>query len=310
MIRVLVTGGRGYIGGRLVAMLQADPDLAVKVASRADADDAIIVDWSDRASLEKACKNVDVVVHLAAMNEPACERDPVQALQVNGLGTLLLRQAADAAGVQRLVYLSTIKVFGNNPAGALTEENAPRPASHYAITHRIAEDYVLAGGKPGPQGIVLRLSNALGAPTDSAVNAWMLIANDLCRQAALTQRIVLRSSGLAWRNFIGMGDVVDAIGHVLTMSKAESGDELYHLGGLQSIRIWDLAMLVARRAETLFGKPVELQRVRPAPDEQHATLDWRIAKLAANGWTPRQPLVDEIDATLRLCSEVCARTSA
>ena len=303
MMRVLVTGGRGYIGGRLVRALAEDQELQAVVAGRARAGAAgapeIVVDWHDPASIGAACRGCDAIVHLAALNEHDSARDPEEALRVNGLATLTLTRAAAAAGVRRFVYLSTIKVFGANAAGRLSEDSLPQPEGHYAVTHRLAEDYVrMASGKTQMQGVVLRLSNCLGAPADPAVDAWMLIANDLCRQAAVQQRIVLHSSGLAWRNFVGMRDVVQAIRHCLVMPAEPAADGLFNLGGPASTRIWDLARQIAGRAQALFGKPVALQRKEPAPDERHPELDWRIDKLTATGWRPRQSLDDEIDATL------------
>jgi UDP-glucose 4-epimerase len=237
------------------------------------------------------------------MNEPDSERDPKGALWNNGFATLALLEGARASNVRRFVYMSTSKVFGANPAGMIDERSAPRPASNYAITHRLAEDYVLAAhDKKEVEGVVLRVSNCLGAPADPKTNAWMLIANDLCRQAAGNQ-IVLKSSGLAWRNFIAMADVISAVQHVLDMPSEKLVDGLFHLGGMQSIRIWDLAARIANRAELLFGRAIATERVAPTPGEQHALLDWRIGKLTSTGWRPAASINDEIDATLRICRD-------
>jgi len=313
-MRVLVTGGRGYIGGRLVKSLAANPSFKLTVASRAHFETEkgpwVTVDWHESASVDAMCRGQDAIVHLAAMNEIESEANPEEALKINGLAVLTLVRAAAAAGVARLIYVSSSKVFGNNPAGTLSEASVPRPVSHYAITHLVAEDYVLAARvKLKLDGIVLRLSNSLGAPADPAVNAWMLIANDLCRQAATAQRIILHSSGLAWRNFISMADVVGAIHHLLTLSQEHIDDGLFHLGGQRSDRIWDIAQLIHQRAEQLFGHRVDLERATPSPDEQHPLLDWRIEKLLASGWRPRQPLQDEIDDTLRLCRDAFGKAS-
>ena len=305
-MRVLVTGGHGYIGGRLIQALARDRNFAVTAAGRSEAPQAAgvhaaSVDWESKGSIEQICRNQDAIVHLAAMNEADCERDPEGALRFNGFGTLNLLRTAEAAGVRRFIYLSTAKVFGANPAGTIDEVAAPRPTNHYGISHRVAEDYVLAeGGKGNIEGVVLRLSNAVGAPARPGVNAWMLIANDFCRQAVTTGRIVLRSSGMAWRNFTAMADVVGALRHALGMSKVSAADGLFHVGGPQSLRICDLAALIAKRAESVVG-PVKIERPASAPGEHHPPLDWRSDKLAATGWARRHNIEGEIDATLDFC---------
>jgi UDP-glucose 4-epimerase len=251
-----------------------------------------------------------MVVHLAAMNEPDCEIDPVLALRSNGLATLMLLRAAQSAGVRRFVYLSTSKVFGANPMGTIDESSVPRPKNHYAITHRLAEDYVLSAHDNGQlQGIVLRLSNSLGAPADPSVNAWMLIANDFCCQAATTKRIALKSSGLAWRNFIAMADTVAAVRHALTMSPDLLSNGLFHLGGPQSLRIWDLALRIAGRADKMFEQSTKAERAPQQSAEELPMLDWRIDKLTSTGWRPTKALDDEIDDTLQMCRVAFGRTA-
>jgi UDP-glucose 4-epimerase len=308
-MRVLVTGSFGYIGGRLVRTLMDDSAMAVTAGGRTQRRVPVgirnvVMDWSDQHCLQAACTNQDAIVHLAAMNESDCERDPGAALQCNGQYTADLLRAAESCGVRRFVYVSTAKVFGANLQGRIDETRLPRPVNHYAITHRLAEDYVCAAhDKRRIEGIILRLSNAVGAPADPRVDAWMLIANDLCRQAATNARIVLNSSGLAWRNFIAMADVVAALRHGLAMPAAMLGNGLFHLGSPQSTRIFDLAGRIAGRAERLWGRNVEIGCAAPAPGEMHPPLDWCTRKFTASGWSAGNGLDAEIDATLQLCRD-------
>jgi UDP-glucose 4-epimerase len=315
MTRVLVTGGSGYIGGRLVRALLSDATFSVTIAGRLARPSPSgvqlrAVDWSSPASLDAVCRAQDMVVHLAAMNEQDCERDPVLALQSNGLATLTLLRAAQSAGVRRFVYLSTSKVFGANPTGMIDESTVPRPENHYAITHRLAEDYVLSAHDNGQlQGIVLRLSNSLGAPADPGVNAWMLIANDFCCQAATTKRIALKSSGLAWRNFIAMADTVSAVRHALKMSPDSLSDGLFHLGGPETLRIWDLALRIASRADKMFEQSTKVERASEQSATVHRMLEWRTDKFCSTGWKVTTALDEEIDSTLKMCRSAFKRST-
>jgi len=307
MTRVLVTGAWGYIGGRTIEAFAGNRSLAVTAASRQmrrvpPGVAAKTVDWSDASALMALCRDQDAIIHLAAMNEGECARDADGAKRVNSEYTKLLLQAATAAGVRRFIVVSTAKVFGDNPTGALDELTSPHPASAYAITHHLAEKCVLEAQAANTiEGIVLRLSNAVGAPADPHLDAWMLIANDLCRQVAVTGRIMLKSSGLAWRNFIAMSDVVAALRHVLVMPRPALDNGLFHLGGPQSARIRDLATRVAGRARAIFGRDPEMHFAESVPGESCSALDWRVAKLKATGWKPANDLDSEIDATLTLC---------
>jgi UDP-glucose 4-epimerase len=88
---ILVTGGGGYLGGRVVDYL-TQSGLQVKVGDRSV--------FADDSSLEQACHGISSVAHLAAMNAQDCEKYPEEALLFNGLGTLKLLQA----GGQRKRY--------------------------------------------------------------------------------------------------------------------------------------------------------------------------------------------------------------
>src|SRR6202000_3488021 len=99
-------------------------------------------------------------------------------------------RAARDAGVARLVYLSTVHVYGDRmaPGVTLTEDMRPEPRSAYAIS-RLAFEQVSAGLTSGACDlVVLRLSNSVGAPRHPSVDRWSLLANDLARQGALDGR--------------------------------------------------------------------------------------------------------------------------
>lgn len=308
MKSILITGGFGFVGGRLAASLAAGGRYLVRATSRrprpaADGIAPVQVAWPE-CDMDALCAGVHTIVHTAAMAERPCAADPEAALAVNTLATHRLVEAARRAGVERIVYLSTAKVHGNNPAGIIDEGTAPRPQSHYALTHRAAEDYVLASHDRGDvQGVVLRLSNAVGAPAAADADCWSLIVNALCRQAVAEGRVVLSSSGVAWRNFVALTDVVDAIRHVIDLSAAALGDGLFNLGGAQPMTILDAARLVRERAASVLGAEIGLQHGEPAPGETPPSLDFRSQRLTATGFHVGTRLEREIDATLRFCAE-------
>jgi UDP-glucose 4-epimerase len=254
--------------------------------------------------IEKACVGVRYVIHLAALDAAKSGADPAQAMIVNTVGTVRLVEAAKRAGVERLIYLSTAHVYRAPLVGALSEETLPRPIHPYSISHRAAEDSVLAERVSGGlRGMVLRLSNALGAPAHPHMTQWRLVANDICRQAVTTGKIVLRSSGLQHRDFIALSDVGRAVRHLLTLPISQCDDGLFNLGRETSMRILDIAEMVAERCMAKLGFRPSIQRAEPAVGEQCAELHYSMAKLRATGFALRGSLVDEIDATLDLCRD-------
>ncbi|ARJ66526.1 hypothetical protein WV31_13030 [Magnetospirillum sp. ME-1] len=311
---ILVTGGFGYLGGRIVCGLVAAGHRVRVTTRRAP---AAYPGWAAKVEVRDepidtggwagVLNGVAAIVHLAAANEIDCGRDPAGCVEPNVTAAIRLIEAARAAKVGRFVYFSTAHVYGAPLEGRIDETRLPRPIHPYAITHRAAEDFVLAAHDQGwLEGVVVRLSNGFGAPADSGIDRWTLLANDLCRQAATQGRLVMRSTGLQRRDFITLADVAGAVVHLLGLPRATLGDGLFNVGGAYAPTVYEMAGLIAQRAQALLGREVEIERPQPRPDETAAPLDYRIDKLKATGFAPAGDVAGEIDATLRLCREAFA----
>lgn len=309
---VLITGGMGYVGGRLAQALRGQAGLEIVLGSRAAqsppawAPEARVValDWRSQESLMAACDQTDIVIHLAGMNDPECLTDPVAALEVNGVNSVRLLEAAKARAVKRFIYLSTAHVYGRPLAGVITETTCPLPLHSYATSHRAAEDAVRMEFHRGAlEGIVLRLSNSFGPPAHSAANCWMLVVNDLCRQAVATGRMELMSSGLQRRDFIPLTDACRTIAHFLALSPETLEDGLFNVGGDWSPTVLEMAQRIADRVAVVMNKECRITRKPPRDGEQPEPLKYEIEKLLRTGFVPSGPRAvdEEIDALIRFC---------
>jgi UDP-glucose 4-epimerase len=312
--KVLITGASGYIGGRLVQALAEEPRFHLRLGTRQPLTirpawlgeaEIVSLDLLSQEDLNSACRGVRYVIHLAALNEIESLANPEEALLINGLGSLKLLEAAKRAGVERFIYFSTAHVYGAPLVGIIAEESLARPNHPYAITHKVAEDFVLAAhDKKDIQGIALRLSNGFGAPASVNVNRWTLIVNDLCRQAVTTGKLVLKSSGLQWRDFITLTDVARSVQHLLNLPASACQDGLFNLGGECSLQIINLAQRIANRASRFLGFTPPIQRPEPGPTESFQPLEYRVDKFRSTGFTLCRNIDEEIDATLHFCKEV------
>lgn len=308
---VLVTGGQGFIGGRVCACLATNVDLKVIATTSSKSTGPSVpgiartyLELTDNASMRRACAGVNVVVHLASPNEIVSAADPVRAMTETGLGTLMLLNAAIDAGVERFVYFSTAHVYGAPLAGRIDEMTLPRPVHPYAIAHRVAEDWVLAAHEAGKlTGVVLRLSNAVGAPASAEVDRWTLVAADLCRQAVEKGGLTLRSSGSAFRDFIPLSDVARAVEWAMESPSDVIGNGLFNLGGANTLSVLDLAEMVRRRCETVLSYRPDISRPSSTGSETPSPLAYQIDKIIGCGFTLTGSLEQEIDATLRLCRD-------
>lgn len=260
-------------------------------------------DWSDEEALETICSGTDVVIHAAGMNAQECAADQVAALEFNAVAAARLLAAAIRAGTKRFIYLSTAHVYASPLVGIISEDTCPRNLHPYATSHLAGENVVLFATQRGQiNGIVLRLSNAFGAPVHKDVNCWMLLVNDLCRQAVETRELVLHSSGMQHRDFVTLKDVCFSIESLISRDIGSGESAVLNVGSGVSRTVLAVAQLIQQRCEDVLGfKPV-LQKVEAGSDEVHEKLDFRVERLLKLGITVGVDDIKEIDELLQFCN--------
>ncbi len=260
-MRILITGGFGYLGGRLAKHFQAKGHQIILgtrhlVVAPPWLPEAKIVEtiWDDNSSLEQSCRDVDVVIHAAGVNSSDCESDPIEALAFNGLATLKLVIAANKLKVKKFIYLSTAHVYSSPLAGSINEKTPPKNLHPYATSHIAGENAVLRSNMTGQmEGLVVRLSNVFGAPMNKDVNCWMLLVNELCKQGVVDRRMVLRDTKIQKRDFISMDEVCEDL-EWLVMNKIDVYKEnIFNISSEMSHTTIEIAQLVQTRFSKVLG---------------------------------------------------------
>jgi dTDP-glucose 4,6-dehydratase len=305
-MRILVTGGAGFIGANFVQSVLADHpedevvtfDLLTYAGNLANLESVMADrrhrfvrgDIADPRAVAAVASGVDVMVHFAA--ESHVDRSIADAsdfLRTNVVGTQVLLDAARAARVRRFVQVSTDEVYGSLGAtGAFTEESPLRPNSPYAASKASADLLVRAAHRThGLDAVVTRCSNNYGPYQFPEKLIPLFVTNALADQP-----LPLYGDGGQVRDWIHVADHCRALDLVLRRGRA--GD-VYNIGAGNERRNVDVAHLIL---ETL-GKPESLLRSvddRPGHDRRYA-ID--AAKIRGElGWEPREPFSAGIAATL------------
>ena len=307
LAKVLITGAGGYVGGRLVTTLSQEGVQAsalVREPARWLSIPQTVCDLCtvDAAQLAAACAGVDAVVHLAGEDEVVAARMPEVALAVTVLASERLAVACRTAGVPRIVYVSTVHVYGERmrPGATLEEDMRPEPRSAYAIS-RLASEHVAATlAAEAYELVILRLTNSVGAPADAGVDRWSLVANDLARQGALEGRLALRSAGVQWRDFVALTDVCDAIVAACEPDGSRIPHGTYNLGSGRPVTVLELAGLVQDAFADRTGERPALHAPCPPPDPP-GPYHVSVAGLAAHGIVARRSLREAVQETVDFC---------
>jgi len=320
-MNILITGGLGYVGGRLACFLKdKEPSVNIYLTTRGERRKlpswvsgftVLPMNLLDQDSIAAAFKHgpINAIIHLAGLNKSESARNPEFALEVNAKGTYRLLRQATANGVRTFIYFSTFHVYGDVGARLITELTPTRPIDPYAITHRAAEDFVnYFRHDHKVKTLILRLSNAYGYPAESGCNCWSLAFNELCRQAVTTGKIVLRSSGTQYRNFISLGDVGRAVRHLLYLEYGRCEDGLYNLGGRRTMSLDEVAQTIARIYKRKYGATVgvvkeDLERGLANDITTAKRFTYSIAKIKRSGFWLEEDMPEEIERTLSRCEE-------
>ncbi len=219
-MRILVTGGAGFIGAQLANRLHAEGHYVRVLDNLSSGDPAVLDpginftrgDVRDVPKLWSLLQGVTVVYHLAALvSVPASVLYPREYNDVNVGGTVALLEACRDVGVKRVIFASSATVYGDQKVKPVTEELAPNPAVPYAVSKLAAERYLFTIGRlEGFETVALRIFNAYG-PHQPLPPAHAPVVPLFLHQILGGGSVVVFGDGRQTRDFVYIDDVVDAL---------------------------------------------------------------------------------------------------
>jgi UDP-glucose 4-epimerase len=307
---VLITGGLGCLGGRLSKYLMDVSYQVVIGSSRKNAKlpkelancSLVYTDFDDIDTLNYACSGVNCVIHLATVNSQQSHDDLKLAMKVNGIGTHNLIQASITSKVEYFLYFSTAHIYGSPLVGEIDEDTLPKPIHYYAITHRLAEDFLLESiSSQNINGSVIRLSNSIGLPLIKEANCWMLFVNDVCKQAVVNRHIVIHSNPNIERDFIPMSSVCEITEYFLS-NHMTADYPIFNVGSGLSHTLLETAEMIANRCEKVFGYCPKIIFSKDNTTK-NLNLEYKVNKLTSGmGYVTNDNLMDSIDEVLKFCN--------
>ncbi len=301
-MRLLVTGGCGFIGSAFVHMaIERGAEVvnldkltyAGNPANVADLADHprhrfVHADIADAEAVADAVAGADAVVNFAA--ESHVDRsilDPSDFIRTDVVGTAVLLDAARRAGVRRFVQVSTDEVYGSIPSGAFRETDPISPSSPYSASKAGGDLQVLAWHRTfGLDAVITRGSNTYGPRQYPEKLIPLFVTNALDGEP-----LPVYGDGMQVRDWIYVDDHCEGI---WTAMERGAPGEVYNVGGGNEAPNLE----ITRRILELTGRDESLVRHvedRPGHDRRYA-LD--TSKLRALGWAPRHGFGEALEATV------------
>lgn len=221
--KVLVTGASGFLGSAIVQYLTRSgvPVLATArrhnelIAQELGMPVHVLDVMGDLSVADHLFAEADTLVHCATPNDIQSSADD-GGFTLGVTGTYRLLEYAISHGLRRVIYLSTLQVYGTELKGEVTEATPVRCENAYGLNHYLGEEVCrLAVLRHQIDAVSLRPSNVYGIPTVSTVERTSLVPMCFVKNALATGAVELRSSGLQRRNFVSTDEVAEIIGALI-----------------------------------------------------------------------------------------------
>lgn len=297
-MRLLVTGGLGFIGSNFVRLMVDNADLAVVDALKYGSNNENLKDIDykfiegdicDNELMDKLVSDADVIVNFAA--ETHVDRsisNPYAFLESNTTGTFNILEAIRINNPDaKLIHIGTDEVYGDIEEGSFKEEDRLKPSSPYSASKASADMLVLSYVRTyGIDALITRCTNNYG-PYQFPEK---LIPKAIIR-ASMDMKIPIYGTGKNVRDWIYVEDHCEAIKHV--MEKGEKG-EIYNIGSGEEKTNLEVIAEILR----VMGKPdlTEFVEDRPGHDLRYSLDSSKVREL---GWEPQFSFKEGIKKTIR-----------
>ncbi len=304
-MKVLVTGGAGFIGSHLVRqLLAADHEVTVldnvstgtwqHLPEGKDTCTCWGMDIRDKSTREKIEQgSFDVIVHLAAQTMVDVSiKDPEFDASENVMGTVNILEAARHSGVKRVIFASTAAAYGD-----VTEDKLPihesetlAPMSFYGLTKVTVEKYLqLYHDLYGLDYVALRFANVYGERQGDTGEGGVI--SIFAKRIAKGQDITVFGDGKQTRDFIYAGDI--AAGIIAAMT-TDSANAVYNLSNQTETSLLELIELMAKAA----GKEVEPKFAAPREGDINRSMLCNEAAVRNLNWQPQMDLAEGLSRTI------------
>ncbi len=298
LLKILVTGGAGFIGRHLVDFLLSNneitiydnfsnsskPDIQFLIAKGAKLVNEDIIDYKN---LQKSCIGFDVIIHLAAKsNVMDSQINPESTNEINVTGTKNILKCCIENKIKKIIFASSAAVYTNSEL-PVNENTKTNPLSPYGKSKLTAEQEIKKISKEfGVDAISLRMFNVYGKGQNKQFAG---VISKFIKNISKNIPIEIYGNGEQTRDFVSIFDVIIAFDCAIKNIEGKKGD-VYNIGTGSSISINELAKMIL----SISGKKIEIKYRKQNEDEiKDSVTDVTLAKNEI-GFVAKQKLQDEL----------------
>jgi len=263
-MNIFITGYGGFIGRSLALTLSKNEHNVVgitanKALKKSSGIEIVHVDWSSKSSIKDSVKDgADILIHAAGCDATTCLANHGEATWFHGPAVEDLMHAASSSKIKKIIYISTVHVYGSPLQGVLTEKSPAINQHPYAACHLMSEKIVLQWASSFTNGVdIVRATNLYGEiDAENSVVSNGLVET-FCRDAINTGKIQLNSNGNEVRDFLDIKSFCGILMNDVLLKKSKNGSIINLCSG-GSVSIIELASLVSNIVNSSIGAEVKI----------------------------------------------------
>lgn len=305
-LRILITGGSGLLAGRLAKFLSKHNNVTLlsrrNINNILESNSVYTINYQNQNDFNQDIMNHDIIIHASSPNAIDSKDINISKRYYEETKTLI-DMASVSKNVKKFIFLSSIRVVSENLNGIITENTNVNPSSDYGKLKYLIENYLRDKySENNMSKIVLRISNGYGHPVHYMSDCWNLVILDACRQAIKNKKIVLRTKGNDYKDFIPISTLTEVIGNIINDNQHQAFD-IFNISSRKSVQIIEFLGLISEEFHNQLSMNIKIE---PGEDRNKSDPNSFIIdneKIANHGWLTPIDHKSEIENLIKFCFE-------
>lgn len=265
--KILITGATGFLGNEIINYLSKKYHIVA--TSKKKKNNYIHLNYPQKKIKDNIFEGVETIIHLASLDRDEVKKNYEKAKKINFDLTKELIESSIKNRVKNFIYISSISVYGSNLSTKTDENIKPKPKDGYSRLKLMCEK--LLRQKSNKQKIlILRLSNIIGKPHNITKGYQKLFIPNICLSALKKNKIVLRTNGDQYRDFLELKIFLKIIHHFLIKINKINNFSIFNISSSNSIKIIDVAKKVSTIFYDEFNKKIKIVKGKKINENKYS----------------------------------------
>ena len=254
-MKILITGGTGYIGGRLANFLRKKNLKIISTSRKKNKHGLKIIKWNSPKNLRVLCQVMDVIINCAGFDVHK-SKIKSKTLVANSTNPFNLFKVANESGVKLFIFLSTAHVYKNKLSGKINEKTKAAAKHTYGLSKLDGEKRLINIRNKKTKLLILRPCNLFGYPNYKNKNCWKLLINSLIKSLVEKNKVTILSKDNNYRNYSSIQSFCEFIYSIIKIfeSNKKKIPAIMNYHSEKNLNITQIIQIILKRLKKIERK--------------------------------------------------------